>query len=154
MCSHLSSIESTMAPLPTIYTLEEIESVLSDPQFAIKLIDAIQEGFVAYSRGQFNAAPIQTLGAPPMAPFVNSDNYSAQTCVKSGYITGGDHYVIKIASGGNPHPNSGQVRYFNVMTIIRNQMDHNNIISHITNRCNFIHKRQEKSRFCCWMMDC
>jgi ornithine cyclodeaminase/alanine dehydrogenase-like protein (mu-crystallin family) len=108
-----------MAPpqeIPTVYTLEDIESVVSDPQFAVELIDAIQEGFVAYSKGNFNAAPIQTLGAPPMAPFVNVDNYSAQTCVKSGYITGGDHYVIKIASGGNPHPNSGLMQLYSQKT--------------------------------------
>lgn len=47
---------------PKIYTLQEIESVVSTPDFAPKLIDAIQEGFVSYSRGEFNAAPIQTMG--------------------------------------------------------------------------------------------
>lgn len=51
-----------------------------------------------------------------MAPFVNAENYSAQTCVKSGYITGGDHYVIKVASGGHPHPNSGLMQLYSQKT--------------------------------------
>ena len=54
---------------PQIYTLSEIEAVVSEPNFAIKLIDAIKDGFVSYSQGKFNACPIQTMGAPPMAPF-------------------------------------------------------------------------------------
>jgi ornithine cyclodeaminase len=105
-----------MASIPKIYTIQEVESVISEPQFAPELINAIQEGFVAYSRGQFNAAPIQTMGAPPMAPFVNVENYCAQTCVKSGYITGGTHYVIKVASGGYPHPNGGLMQLYSQQT--------------------------------------
>lgn len=45
-----------------IYTLSEIESVVSSDKFAIQLIDAIQEGFVAFSQGNFNVCPIQTMG--------------------------------------------------------------------------------------------
>ena len=106
------------AAIPKIHTLQEIESIIStDSQlFAKQLIDAIQEGFVAYSKGNFNSAPIQTLGAPPLAPFVDVENYSAQTCVKSGYITGGQHYVIKVASGGYPHPNGGLMQLYSQQT--------------------------------------
>ena len=75
--------------LPRIVTLSEIEEIVSTKQFAIQLIDAIKKGFTSYSNGEFNACPIQTMGAPPMAPFgdqsINSStNYAAQTCVKSG----------------------------------------------------------------------
>ncbi|KAL7516441.1 hypothetical protein ACHAWX_001455 [Stephanocyclus meneghinianus] len=102
---------------PKIYTLKDIEPIVSDPQFAKELIDAIQNGFVAYSQGKFNAAPVQTLGAPPMAPFIDGvENYCAQTCVKSGYITGESHYVIKVASGGHPHPNSGSMQLYSQTT--------------------------------------
>lgn len=110
--------------IPHIYTLDEIENVVSTSEFAIELIEAIQEGFVAYSQGKFNACPIQTMGAPPMAPFlatVDGDtvakNYAAQTCVKSGYITSSSHYVIKVASGGHPFPsNSGLMQLYSQRT--------------------------------------
>ena len=60
---------------------------------------------------------VQTLGAPPMAPFIDGvENYCAQTCVKSGYITGESHYVIKVASGGHPHPNSGSMQLYSQTT--------------------------------------
>jgi len=55
--------------LPSIVTLTEIEEIISSDSFAIRLIDAIKEGFISYSNGGFNACPIQTMGAPPMAPF-------------------------------------------------------------------------------------
>lgn len=88
---------------PKIYSLEDIEKVVSTPEFRAKLIDGIQDGFVAFEDGKFFAAPIQTLGLPPF-PFVEVEDYAAQTCVKSGYFRGHDHYVIKVASGGYPIP--------------------------------------------------
>jgi ornithine cyclodeaminase len=106
---------------PQIYTLSEMEAVVSEPNFATKLIDAIKDGFVSYSQGKFNACPIQTMGAPPMAPFAanrkeGDGEYAAQTCVKSGYITGASHYVIKVASGGHPFPNSGLMQLYSQQT--------------------------------------
>jgi ornithine cyclodeaminase len=92
--------------IPKLYTLHQINAVIANESFKRDLLDAIREGFRGYSKGKFNAAPIQTLGAPPMAPFVDADRYAAQTCVKSGYLTGDSHYVIKVASGGHPHSNS------------------------------------------------
>lgn len=109
-----------MTELPRIYTLREIEeAIASSDTFEVDLIQAVEDGFVAYSSHQFNAAPIQTMGAPPMAPFrsvvsaasdgstthsedVVGKEYAAQTCVKSGYVTGDDHFVIKVATGGYP----------------------------------------------------
>jgi ornithine cyclodeaminase len=114
--------------LPSIVTLTEIEEIISSDSFAIRLIDAIKEGFISYSNGGFNACPIQTMGAPPMAPFSGGNNssggggdggsnYQAQTCVKSGYVTGASHYVIKVASGGHPFPNnSGLMQLYSQST--------------------------------------
>jgi len=119
-----------MAEQPRVVTLSEIEAIVSTDTFATRLIDAILNGFVEYSNGKFNAAPIQTLGvAPPLAPFSCSasandggnldtnDYYSAQTCVKSGYITDSSYYCIKVASGGYPFPaNSGNIQLYSQTT--------------------------------------
>lgn len=96
---------------PKIYSLEDIEKVVSAPEFRTKLIEGIKDGFVAYEKGEFFAAPIQTLGLPPF-PFLEVDGYAAQTCVKSGYFRGHEHYVIKVASGGYPMPNSGLMQVY------------------------------------------
>jgi ornithine cyclodeaminase len=114
---------SSMAELPRIYTLTEIEAaILSSKTFEVDLIQAVEDGFVAYSAHQFNAAPIQTMGAPPMAPYSvvahsgGENNYAAQTCVKSGYITGDDHFVIKVATGGYPIVNTGLLQVYSQTT--------------------------------------
>ena len=88
--------------LPQIVTLAEIEEIVSSPKFATNLIEAIKQGFVSYSNDEFNAFPIQTMGALPMKAFgdnnnSNNSNYSAQTCVKSGYVSNATHYIIKVA---------------------------------------------------------
>jgi len=101
--------------LPKIYSLQEIEIVVSTPEFRLKLIEGIKDGFVSYEKGEFYAAPIQTLGLPPF-PFVDCDDYAAQTCVKSGYFKGQEHYVIKVASGGHPMPNSGLMQVYSQKT--------------------------------------
>jgi len=112
----------TQQQLPSIVTLPEIEEIVSSDSFALRLIDGIKKGFVSYSNGGFNACPIQTMGAPPMAPFSggrdgSGGNYQAQTCVKSGYVTGESHYVIKVASGGHPFPNnSGLMQLYSQTT--------------------------------------
>mmetsp|Transcript_712 Transcript_712/g.1037 ORF Transcript_712/g.1037 Transcript_712/m.1037 type:complete len:404 (-) Transcript_712:376-1587(-) len=115
--------------MPKIYTLKDIERITSTEEFAKELTEAIEKGFVEYSEGKFNACPIQTMGAPPMARFNASaagddsmeneedDNYAAQTCVKSGYMTGGEYYVVKVASGGSPFPsNSGLLQIYSQRT--------------------------------------
>uniref|UniRef100_A0A7S0ADU8 Ornithine cyclodeaminase n=1 Tax=Minutocellus polymorphus TaxID=265543 RepID=A0A7S0ADU8_9STRA len=109
-----------------IHQLEEIEKVTSTPEFENALIDAIADGFVAFSAGKFNAPPIQTMGAPPMGKFSCADvgdnvdsskEYAAQVCIKSGYITGADAFVVKVASGGYPLPsNSGCIQVFSQKT--------------------------------------
>ena len=108
--------------LPQIVTLAEIEEIVSSPKFATNLIEAIKKGFISYSNDEFNACPIQTMGALPMKAFgdnnnSNNSNYSAQTCVKSGYVSNASHYVIKVASGGHPFPsNSGNIQLYSQQT--------------------------------------
>lgn len=101
--------------IPKIYTLDDINKVIDTPDFGLSLIDAIQSGFVGLENGEFFACPIQTMGLPPF-PFVEVDGYASQTCVKSGYFKGGKYYVIKVASGGYPHENSGLMQVFSQKT--------------------------------------
>lgn len=108
---------ATTHEIPKIYTLDRINAAISSSKFDSDLVDAIRQGFVSYSSGGFNACPIQTMGAPPMAPFCgDTDKYAAQTCVKSGYLTCASHYVIKVASGGYPFENSGLMQVYSQTT--------------------------------------
>ena len=114
-----------------VYQLSDILRVTSSSAFETSLIDAIADGFISYSRGEFNACPIQTMGAPPMGKFSceartsrddvddNDDEseYAAQVCIKSGYVTGAEHFVVKVASGGHPMPsNSGCMQVYSQHT--------------------------------------
>ena len=95
---------------PKIVLFPEIERITQDTSFDSKLIVAIAQGFVDFFNGKFNVCPIQTIGAPPMARLGvgcdDDDNYSAQVCIKSGYVTGDPYFVVKVAAGGNPLPNN------------------------------------------------
>lgn len=106
--------------LPKIVPLEQIERVTCLPEFKLKLIKAIADGFVRFHHGNFFAAPIQTLGVPPQAPFsaemAETSRYAAQTCVKSGYFRGNPYYVIKVASGGYPWRNAGLMQIYSQST--------------------------------------
>ena len=102
--------------IPSLYTLEQIEKVTTQENFVAELIKGIQDGFVAFEKGEFFPCPIQTMGLPPF-PFVETEGYAAQTCVKSGYFKGQEYYVIKVASGGYPMPsNSGLMQVFSQKT--------------------------------------
>ena len=104
---------SNTTTAPKIVSLTEIESITSRSDFHNKLVQGIADGFIQYQAGGFFAPPIQTLGAPPMAPFVaNDDNYAGQVCVKSGYFQNNLYYVIKVAAGGHPLPNSGLMQIY------------------------------------------
>jgi len=69
-----------------ILTLPQIQSILKN----IDLIPLIEEGFVAYSKGQSVVPPVGELllEEPP-----------GETHIKYGYIKGQDYYAVKIASG-------------------------------------------------------
>jgi ornithine cyclodeaminase len=107
--------------VPRIYALEDIEKVTSLPSFQGALIEAISNGFVAFSNNKFSAAAIQTMGAPPLGPFVvaaamPAKDYAAQTCVKSGYFQDNPYYVIKVGSGGTPWENAGLMQVYSQST--------------------------------------
>lgn len=70
----------------------EINAVLNVPE----LIPAIEEAFTAYSQG---------LGEVPPVAELLMDN--AEVHIKYGYIRGGEHYVIKVASGFYDNPAKG-----------------------------------------------
>ena len=101
--------------IPSIYTLDEIERVTNQPNFNIKLIKGTEKGFIGLENGDFFACPIQTMGISPF-PFVETEGYAAQTCVKSGYFRGEEYYLIKVASGGYPHSNSGLMQVYSQRT--------------------------------------
>ncbi len=69
-----------------IYHLNEIKGVLQN----IDPIQAIEEGFIAYSRGD--------VVVPPVGEMIFNDP-PGDVHIKYGFIVGGDYYVIKIASG-------------------------------------------------------
>ena len=109
---------------PKIVSLQEIEKVTGGAEFDIQLIEAIAQGYVDFSASRFNLCPIQTMGAPPMAPFLckiesetSDEDYAAQVCVKSGYVTGDPYFVLKVASGGRPLPqNDGLMQVYSQRT--------------------------------------
>lgn len=100
---------------PIVFTIDDINKVTRGKDFEKDLIDAMQTGFVALENKQFFACPIQTMGLSPF-PFLEVEGYASQTCVKSGYFKGGRYYVIKVASGGFPHENSGLMQIFSQNT--------------------------------------
>ncbi len=69
-----------------IYMLEQIKRVVERLNFST----AIEEGFVAYSKGR--------VVVPPVGEMIFEDP-PGDTHIKYGYIKGDDFYVIKIASG-------------------------------------------------------
>jgi ornithine cyclodeaminase len=92
--------------------LDQIEEILKHMQIT-DIIDAIQEGFVAYSSGSVVVPPVGEMlfEEPP-----------GEVHIKYGYIVGDDAYVIKIASGFYENrdlgisPNSGLMLMFSQKT--------------------------------------
>ncbi|MDY7094126.1 MAG: ornithine cyclodeaminase family protein [Acidobacteriota bacterium] len=77
-----------------VVTLEEIEKVL--PQ--LDLIPLMEEGFTAYTRGE--------AVVPPVGEMI-FDDPPGDVHIKYGYLRGGEHYVVKIASGFYRNPQQG-----------------------------------------------
>ena len=97
---------------PIIVPFADVAALIASlPAGAV--LDAIADGFIAYSRGEVSVPPIQTLGQPPLASFVGHPD--AQACIKSAYVNGGDYFVAKVASGGGG-TNSGVVLIFSQRT--------------------------------------
>lgn len=95
-----------------IYSREQISKVIEKME-ANDIINSIEKGFVAYSRGKVVVPPVGELifKEPP-----------GESHIKYGYIIGDEYYVIKIAAGfyensklGLP-TNSGLVMVFNQKT--------------------------------------
>ena len=80
--------------MSTILTLEQILAVV--PQ--LDLVASMEEGFMAYSDGQ--------VVVPPVGELI-FDEPPGETHIKYGYIVGGSHYVVKIASGFYHNPSLG-----------------------------------------------
>ena len=95
-----------------IIPLDQIEGILKAMQVT-DIIDAIQEGFVAYSNG--------SVVVPPVGEML-FENPPGEAHIKYGYIVGDDAYVIKIASGFYENsalglsPNAGLMLMFSQKT--------------------------------------
>ena len=77
-----------------IYTLDQIKEVIQ----TLDLSGTIEEGFMAYSRGE--------VVVPPVGELV-FDTPPGDTHIKYGYIKNTSFYVIKIASGFYENPELG-----------------------------------------------
>jgi ornithine cyclodeaminase len=80
--------------MPKIVSLKEIKRVLDN----LDPVQAVEEGFAAYSRGE---AVI-----PPVGELV-FDNPPGDVHIKYGYLKGDRYYVVKIASGFYKNPAQG-----------------------------------------------
>lgn len=77
-----------------IVSRKQIEQVLSIP----KVLEAIEQGFIAYSRGD---AVIPSVGS------LHFDSPPGDCHIKYGYAKRGKYYVVKIASGFYDNPKQG-----------------------------------------------
>jgi ornithine cyclodeaminase len=80
--------------MPVVVSLAEIKKAL----VAIDPMPLIEDGFVAYSHGRAVVPPVGELVL---------ENPPGEVHIKYGYITGGEVYVIKIASGFYDNPKLG-----------------------------------------------
>lgn len=104
----MNAIDHPVRTLP----LDQIKGILKTMQIT-DIIDAIQEGFVAYSKGNVVVPPVGEMlfEKPP-----------GEAHIKYGYIVGDDAYVIKIASGFYENsslgisPNAGLMLMFSQKT--------------------------------------
>ena len=72
--------------MTTMLDLDEIKSLVDTPQ----LIQEIETGFVLYSEGKVVVPPVG---------FLHFDDPPGDVHIKYGFISGGDYYVLKMASG-------------------------------------------------------
>lgn len=77
-----------------ILSRKQIEQVLSIP----KILEAIEQGFIAYSRGEAVIPPVGSL---------HFDSPPGDCHIKYGYAKSGKYYVVKIASGFYDNPKHG-----------------------------------------------
>jgi ornithine cyclodeaminase len=75
----------------TVLELDEIKRLLDTQQ----LIQEIETGFVLYSEGKVNVPPVG---------FLHFEDPPGDVHIKYGFISGGEHYVLKMASGFYNNP--------------------------------------------------
>ncbi len=80
--------------MPAVISLDQIKEALE----TVDPLPLIEEGFVAYSKGD--------VVVPPVGEMI-LDDPPGEVHIKYGYIKGGDYYVIKIASGFYDNPKLG-----------------------------------------------
>jgi ornithine cyclodeaminase len=83
-----------MQQVMKILTRQQIEQVLSIPS----ILEAVEQGFVAYSRGETIIPPVASL---------HFDHPPGDCHIKYGYAKTGKYYVVKIASGFHDNPTLG-----------------------------------------------
>jgi ornithine cyclodeaminase len=81
-------------PVTTILKLDEIKRLLDIPQ----LIREIEAGFVLYSDGEVQVPPVG---------FLHFEEPPGDVHIKYGFVSGDDHYVLKMASGFYNNPELG-----------------------------------------------
>ena len=72
--------------MTTVLELDEIKSLIDTPQ----LIQEIETGFVLYSEGKVTVPPVG---------FLHFDDPPGDVHIKYGFVSGGEYYVLKMASG-------------------------------------------------------
>ena len=77
--------------MTTVLELDEINSLIDTPQ----LIQEIEIGFVLYSEGKVNVPPVG---------FLHFDDPPGDVHIKYGFVSGGEYYVLKMASGFYNNP--------------------------------------------------
>ena len=77
--------------MTTVLELDEIKRLLDAPQ----LIQEIEIGFVLYSEGKVNVPPVG---------FLHFDDPPGDVHIKYGFVSGGEYYVLKMASGFYNNP--------------------------------------------------
>ncbi len=77
--------------VPTVLELDEIKPLIDTP----RLIQEIETGFVLYSEGKVNVPPVG---------FLHFDDPPGDVHIKYGFVSGGDYYVLKMASGFYDNP--------------------------------------------------
>lgn len=80
--------------MPNVLRLDQIRSLVDIPQ----LIEDIEAGFVLYARGRVQVPPVG---------FLHFDDPPGDVHIKYGSVTGGELYVVKMASGFPENPRLG-----------------------------------------------
>ncbi|MDH3271948.1 MAG: ornithine cyclodeaminase family protein [Gemmatimonadota bacterium] len=80
--------------MPTILELTQIKRLVDVPE----LIREIESGFVLYSGGHVTVPPVG---------FLHFDDPPGDVHIKYGFISGDEHYVLKMASAFYDNPSSG-----------------------------------------------